>query len=114
MKIMISQPMQGKTTEEVRAEREAVISKLEAQGHEVLNTIFTNAPPETPRAALWYLGQAISAMSEADALYLMAGWRQARGCIIEKAVAEKYDVQVIIQAPKGKERTKKYSTYGVA
>ena len=33
MKVMISQPMKGKTTEQVRAEREAVVKSLEAKGH---------------------------------------------------------------------------------
>jgi len=35
MKVMISQPMKGKTTEQVRAEREAVVKSLEAKGHTV-------------------------------------------------------------------------------
>lgn len=44
MKIMISQPMRGKTNEQIRAERAELILKLEAEGHEVVDTVFENAP----------------------------------------------------------------------
>ena len=40
MKIMLSQPMNGKTNEQIKEEREALVKKLEAEGHEVLDTIF--------------------------------------------------------------------------
>ena len=40
MKIMISQPMRGKTEEEIKAEREEVVKQLESEGHEVLQTVF--------------------------------------------------------------------------
>ena len=33
MRIMISQPMTGKTTEEIREEREELVEQLESQGH---------------------------------------------------------------------------------
>ena len=40
MKIMISQPMNGKTTEQIRKERVELVKELESQGHEVLDTVF--------------------------------------------------------------------------
>lgn len=97
MKVMISQPMKGKTTEQVRAEREAVIKSLESKGHTVVDTVFADTPPETDNVALWHLGKSLEAMSSVDAVYFMAGWRQARGCLIEHMAAEKYDLWIIHQ-----------------
>lgn len=42
MKAMLSQPMAGKTEEEIIATREKAIAALKAQGYEVVNTLFTD------------------------------------------------------------------------
>lgn len=39
-KIMISQPMKGKTNEEIRKEREHLVKVFESNGDIVLDTIF--------------------------------------------------------------------------
>ena len=41
-KAMLSQPMAGKTNEEIVATREKAISALEEKGYEVVNTLFTD------------------------------------------------------------------------
>ncbi len=41
-KAMLSQPMAGKTDEEIVATRERAIKALEARGYEVVNTLFTD------------------------------------------------------------------------
>ena len=42
MKAMLSQPMNGKTNEEIVAIRKRAIKELEAAGYEVVNTFFTD------------------------------------------------------------------------
>ncbi len=42
MRAMLSQPMAGKTEEEIREARERAISVLEAKGYEIVNTLFTD------------------------------------------------------------------------
>ena len=42
MKAMLSQPMAGKTDEEIIATREKAIKDLEAKGYEIVNTLFTD------------------------------------------------------------------------
>ena len=42
MKAMLSQPMAGKSEEEIKVTREKVIKALEAKGYEVVNTLFTD------------------------------------------------------------------------
>lgn len=40
MKVMISQPMRGKTREGIVAKRDEAAAYLELMGHEVVNTLF--------------------------------------------------------------------------
>ena len=42
MKAMLSQPMAGKTDEEIIATREKAIKDLEAKGYELVSTLFTD------------------------------------------------------------------------
>ena len=42
MKAMLSQPMAGKSDDEIIATREKAIKVLEAKGYEVVNTLFTD------------------------------------------------------------------------
>ena len=87
MKIMISQPMKGKTEEQIRTERENVIKELEAQGHEIIDTVFDFGPEKNP---IHYLAKSIETMAEVDCVVFMQGWNQARGCRIEYQIALEY------------------------
>lgn len=42
MKAMLSQPMAGKTEEEIIATRERAIAALKKRGYEIINTLFTD------------------------------------------------------------------------
>lgn len=83
MRVAISQPMKGLSAEEIRKQRAVVVASLEAEGHEVVDTVFTGTPPESGSQALWHLGKALQTLSTVDAVYFMDGWDQARGCRIE-------------------------------
>ena len=41
-KAMLSQPMGGKTDDEIIATREKAITSLKERGYEIINTLFTN------------------------------------------------------------------------
>jgi hypothetical protein len=87
MKMMISQPMRGKTNEQIRAERAELILKLEAEGHEVIDTVLDISESKSP---LFYLSKSIELLDKADAVVFMSGWQQARGCRIEEICAKEY------------------------
>lgn len=95
MKIMISQPMRGKTEEQIREERKAIIEKFNNMHIEVIDTIFTEEPPKDCNVAVYYLGKSISAMKDIDAIYMDDGWREARGCRIEHQVAREYGIKIL-------------------
>lgn len=90
MKIMISQPMNGKTEEQIKEERKSVIEDLESRGYEVIDTVFEQDAPEGVDPALYFLGKSIDAMSKVDAVVFMKGWNTARGCIVEHDIAIRY------------------------
>lgn len=88
MKIMISQPMRGKTTEQIRQEREKLAKELESQGHEVIDTVLDISENKSP---IYYLSKSIELLDKADAVVFMKGWQEARGCMIEYRIALKYN-----------------------
>lgn len=94
MKVMISQPMNGLSVEQVKANRKAVVEMLEAKGHEVVDTVIAETPPETEHQALWYLGKSLELMAQCDCVFFMKGWDATRGCRIEHAAALAYGVEV--------------------
>lgn len=92
MKIMISQPMRGKTEEQIRTEREELVKKLTKEGHEVVDTIFGDYPcgKHSKNTPVHYLAKSIEFIGEVDAVIFMQGWENARGCRIEEQCAREY------------------------
>lgn len=96
MKIMISQPMKGKTNEQIREERAELVTRLQEEGLEVVDTVFENAPADED-IAIYMLSQSIRYIGKVDAVYFMKGWENARGCKIEHEVAVQYGKQVFYE-----------------
>nr|DAQ65717.1 MAG TPA: protein of unknown function (DUF4406) [Caudoviricetes sp.] len=86
---MISQPMRGKTNEQIKQEREELVRQLEEQGYEVVDTVFENAPANED-VAIYMLSQSIRYIGKVNGVVFMKGWENARGCRIEHQVAIDY------------------------
>ena len=93
MKIMISQPMKGTTNEQIREERIEIVTRLQEEGIEVVDTVFEQVPADED-VAIYMLSQSIRYIGKVDAVYFMKGWEKARGCKIEHEVAVEYGKQV--------------------
>lgn len=94
-KLFISQPMRGKTDEEILAERaDAVQAARDALGEEVevIDSFFGTSDMSH---ALEYLGESLKLLAKADIAYFAPGWREARGCKIEHACADAYGIHHI-------------------
>lgn len=95
-KIFISQPMNGKTTEEIENERNYIIDRLrENESVEIIDSFFKDKPYEA--SPLWYLGESIKLMSEADVVFFCDGWQTARGCQIEHDCALEYGIDTMYE-----------------
>ena len=95
-KLFISQPMKGKTDEEILAERRKAIRSAERQlGEpiEVIDSFFQSAPADAK--PLWFLGKSLELLAGADIAYFAKGWQEARGCKIENICAIEYGITVI-------------------
>lgn len=106
MKAMLSQPMAGKTNEEIIATRERAIKALEESGYEVVNTLFTDEWYSTEsmkergvvQIPLCFLAKSLENMSKCDAAYFCKGWENARDCRIEHKAAVEYGLDIIYEA----------------
>lgn len=91
MKVMICQPMNGKSEEQIRQERDELVNKIQEEGDTYIDTIFQNEVPEGYDIPIYYLAKSIETIAYADKIIFMDGWDKARGCIIEHEVATSYD-----------------------
>lgn len=104
-KAMLSQPMGGKSDEEIIATRERAMKALEAEGYEIVNTLFTDAwyshEAMTERGVvqipLCFLAKSLENMSLCHAAYFCKGWENARGCRIEHEAAVAYGLDIIYE-----------------
>lgn len=97
-KVFISQPMKGKTNEEIKAERTKAINFIKekfGEDIEIIDSFFEGAP--TDAKPLWFLGKSLELLSTADVAYFCTGWEIARGCRIEFRCAKEYGISYICE-----------------
>lgn len=105
MKAMLSQPMAGKSEEEIRATREKAIKALEKRNYEIVNTLFTDEWYSSDKMKergivqipLCFLAKSLENMSLCHAVYFCKGWEQARGCRIEHDAAVAYGLTIFYE-----------------
>ena len=102
---MFSQPMAGKSNEEIIATREKAIKVLKEKGFEIVNTLFTDewyskenmAERGVIQIPLCFLAKSLENMSLCHAVYFCKGWENARGCKIEHEAAKAYGLEIIYE-----------------
>ncbi len=94
-KVFISQPMNGKTNDEIIEERNILIEKAKDRygDVEIIDSFFKDAPHNAK--PLWFLGKSIEALADADVAYFAKDWDKARGCRIENQCAIAYGIEVV-------------------
>lgn len=105
MKAMLSQPMAGRTEEEIKVAREKAIAVLKEKGYEIVNTLFTDEwyskenmqKRGVVQVPLCFLAKSLENMSLCDAAYFCKGWQDARGCRIEHEAALAYGLEIIYE-----------------
>lgn len=104
-KAMLSQPMAGKSEEEIIATRNRAIEFLEAEGYEIVNTLFTDEwysresmeSRGVVNIPLCFLAKSLENMSLCHTAYFCKGWENARGCRIEHEAAVAYGMNIIYE-----------------
>lgn len=90
MKIFISQPMRGKSREDILTERKRIEEMF--KGNEFIDTYIDDVPEMTGETRIWCLGESIKRMKDADLVVAPRDSYGYAGCHIEAAVAEMYDI----------------------
>lgn len=120
-RVFLSLPMSGRTDEEIYKQIEEMkrwILKSEFFGDEAVIFVHNmdcnpqgfaivddyeehgithrNVPAELRREPLLYLGAAIKKIAYCDCVFFGKGWKEARGCLIEREVACRYKIPMVI------------------
>ena len=99
VRLFVSQPMRGKSDEEIESEREDLIAIAKAvyagRGEvEVIDSFFKGGldVPAGAKAPLYYLSKSLELLATADVAIFAKDWREARGCRIEHECTDGYGV----------------------
>ena len=104
-KAMISQPMRGKTDEEILETRNRAVKVLEEKGYEVVNTFFTDEwysqknmeERGVVNIPLCFLAKSLENMSKCHVVYFCNGWDKTRGCCVEYDTAVAYGLEILFE-----------------
>lgn len=101
-RVFISQPMRGKTIEEILADRDRIINGLYNDGYSpqelfFLDSLIIKEPPDDCNKALFYLGKSIQMLASADLVVFVRGWKEAYECVIEFRCAKNYGLSYICE-----------------
>ena len=97
-KLFISQPMNGKTEEEILAVRKKAIESVKVmlnEDVEVIESYFEDYNSDKGCVPLKYLAKSLELLADADVAYFAKGWESARGCRIENQCAIEYGIDTI-------------------
>lgn len=102
-KAMISQPMGGKSGEEILLQRNRAVETLNYLGYDVVDTWFNDdweadhVDDTVQNKPLFYLAKSLEEMSKVDLVYFCKGYEDARGCRIEHQAAMNYDLDIMYE-----------------
>lgn len=94
-KLFISCPMKGRTEENIRKSMEKMHRTAEAVFEEKLEVIpsyIEDHPPKDSREAVWYLGESIKLLAQADYFIGIEYAYEYKGCGVERGVAGEYGI----------------------
>lgn len=120
MKVFISQPMSGRSEEDIINERIQTIGKIRMYLGDDVTILDSYVPEDTrnimrrgnhyQRNGLWadgmeyvfWLGTSITTMAKADVVWFVNGWHESSGCIHEWHIACHSDARIIMEDESGK------------
>lgn len=95
-KLFVSVPMKGRTEEEIRKtidKMKNIAEIYEGEEMELIDSYIEDNPPKDSKEAVWYLGESLKKLAQAD---VFIGIRESfdwNGCQIERETAEKYGIK---------------------
>lgn len=97
MKIFISQPMRGKTEQQILDERMKAVTKVSELFNDKEVIIAESYQKDLHKNAnpLYCLSKSLELMSKCDLVVFVEGYQNARGCKIEHECAKEYGYGIL-------------------
>ena len=95
-KLFVSVPMKGRTEEEIRKtidKMKKIAEIYEGEELELIDSYIEDNPPKNNNEAVWYLGESLKKLAQADVFIGICESYDWRGCQIERETAEKYGIR---------------------
>ena len=95
-KLFISCPMEGRTEQEIKESIEKMkkIAEIyEGEELELIDSYIEQNPPQNCNKGIWYLGESLKKLSEADVFIGIDDYYGWKGCCAEHEVAMKYGIK---------------------
>lgn len=95
-KLFVSVPMKGRTEEEIKTSIEKMkkIAEIyEGEELELIDSYIEDRPPKGSKEAVWYLGESLKKLAQADVFMGICESYDWNGCCIERETAEKYGIK---------------------
>ena len=98
-KLFVSVPMKGRTEEEIKAsiqKMKKIAEIYEGEELELIDSYIEDNPPKDSKEAVWYLGESIKKLAQADVFIGIDEAYVWNGCCIEKDTAQRYGIKTYI------------------
>lgn len=95
-KLFVSVPMKGRTEEEIKAsiqKMKKVAEIYEGEELELIDSYVEDNPPKDNKEAVWYLGESLKKLAQADVFMGICESYDWNGCCIERETADKYGIK---------------------
>lgn len=95
-KLFVSVPMKGRTEEEIKAsiqKMKKIAEIYEGEELELIDSYIEDNPPKNNNEAVWYLGESLKKLAQADVFIGICESYDWSGCQIERETAEKYGIK---------------------
>ena len=95
-KLFVSVPMKGRTEEEIKAsiqKMKKIAEIYEGEELELIDSYIEDNPPQNNNEAVWYLGESLKKLAQADVFVGIDDVWDWSGCYIESEVAARYEIK---------------------
>lgn len=95
-KLFVSVPMKGRTEEEIKAsiqKMKKIAEIYEGEELELIDSYIEDNPPKGNNEAIFYLGESIKKLAQADVFVGICESYEWSGCRIENITAESYGIK---------------------
>lgn len=98
-KLFVSVPMKGRTEEEIKAsiqKMKKIAEIYEGEELELIDSYIENNPPKDSKEAVWYLGESLKKLAQADVFIGIDEAYDWNDCYIERDTAQRYGIKTYI------------------